>query len=156
MNSVSLIRFVAKIQVSDEGCWIWQGKLHGGYGRHSVDGRTEQAHRASYQHFIGSIPDGYELDHFKCQRKSCVHPWHVEPVSIKGRINSVRYQALKTRCKYGHEFTFENTYVDHKGARSCRTCRREAEKRWQRANPQRHMEQQLRAHEKAKEKRRSG
>ncbi len=32
----------------------------------------------------------------------------------------------KTKCKWGHEFTEENIYVDPRGRRRCRTCRRES------------------------------
>lgn len=36
-------------------------------------------------------------------------------------------QVLKerTHCKYGHEFTVENTWVEKTGTRHCRTCHRE-------------------------------
>jgi len=30
----------------------------------------------------------------------------------------------KTHCKWGHEFTKENTYVDGRGNRTCKICRR--------------------------------
>lgn len=31
--------------------------------------------------------------------------------------------ARKTHCKYGHEFTPENTYIEAYGSRRCRACR---------------------------------
>lgn len=40
----------------------------------------------------------------------------------------------KTHCKRGHEFTEDNTYVDKRGSRTCRTCRREWHLHWQRAH----------------------
>ena len=30
----------------------------------------------------------------------------------------------KTHCKYGHEYTTANTYIDSKGGRRCRECNR--------------------------------
>jgi hypothetical protein len=37
----------------------------------------------------------------------------------------------KTHCKFGHEFTPENTAINTAGARVCRTCSRERTRRWQ-------------------------
>jgi hypothetical protein len=33
-----------------------------------------------------------------------------------------KHKHPKTHCKYGHEFTTENTYVTKRGERLCRTC----------------------------------
>jgi hypothetical protein len=56
------------------------------------------------------------------------------------RHNVEMMAALKrsrTHCKYGHEFTPENTYIRPEGRRECRVCiedrhvaRYEAQKRW--------------------------
>jgi hypothetical protein len=58
-----------------------------------------------------------------------VNPDHLEPVSH--RLNMDRAVAARTHCKYGHEFTPENTYNrrNAKGgiSRACRTCRRSQE-----------------------------
>jgi len=35
----------------------------------------------------------------------------------------------KTHCRNGHEFTVENTYVNRRGSRECRACRRNAHRR---------------------------
>ena len=39
----------------------------------------------------------------------------------KGRVCTTG-QANKTHCKHGHEFTAENTRLDKKGHRRCKTC----------------------------------
>jgi hypothetical protein len=61
-----------------------------------------------------------------------VNPDHLEPVT--GRENVARgrppgpkvgYRKPKpTHCKYGHEFTPENTYVRPDGAWTCKECRK--------------------------------
>ena len=80
-------RFVDKILIGD-GCWEWQGARSGnGYGTLGVDGRTRLAHRLSYQHFIGPIPDGLDLDHL-CRVRWCVNPRHLEPVTRS--VNATR------------------------------------------------------------------
>lgn len=36
--------------------------------------------------------------------------------------NGLHNNARKVRCKYGHEFTPENTYI-YRGRRNCRACK---------------------------------
>lgn len=63
------------------GCLIWTGPLdRDGYGVASVEGRTHRAHRLSYETRVGPIPDGLQLDH-TCERRDCVRPEHLEPVT---------------------------------------------------------------------------
>jgi hypothetical protein len=38
------------------------------------------AHRWAYEHFIGPIPAGLEIDHL-CRVRHCVNPAHLEPVT---------------------------------------------------------------------------
>lgn len=62
-------------------CWLWTGVRHpDGYGRMHLKGRYVQAHRWSYEHFVGPIRAGLEIDHL-CRVTSCVRPEHLEPVT---------------------------------------------------------------------------
>lgn len=84
-----LDRFLAKVnregQVPPHApemgpCWEWTGSKTRGYGNIG-DGRTLiLAHRWSHEHFIGPIPDGYEVDHV-CRNRGCVRPEHLEAVT---------------------------------------------------------------------------
>lgn len=126
-------RFWAKVDKGGEGgCWLWTGATSVGYGRFNLDDRLGMAHRISYELLIGPIPDGLHLDHL-CRVTTCVNPAHLEPVTC--RENIVRgvgpsaANAVKTHCIHGHEFTPENTHVRSRGARECRTCMRERDRR---------------------------
>lgn len=56
------------------------------------------AHRWSYEHHVGAIPTGHEIDHVKargCTSKLCVNPDHLEPVlhaenRRRGRLDTCR------------------------------------------------------------------
>lgn len=62
------------------GCWIWTGSIdRDGYG-YLHDGRRHNAHRWTYEKFVGPIPDGLEIDHL-CRVRPCVNPDHLEPVT---------------------------------------------------------------------------
>jgi len=74
----------------------------------------------------GVLEKGLELDHL-CKNRGCVNPAHIEQVTHtvnvhRGGVNGSNF--TKTECKYGHEFTSENTYVNSKGWRYCRACAR--------------------------------
>ena len=103
------------------GCWLWWGANDGkaGYGRCGPGyGPTRQAHRLSYIHFKGPIPDGLELDHL-CGNPPCVNPDHLEPVTL--RENVQRAKAKRLRCRNGHVRTSENTYF-WKRKYLCKIC----------------------------------
>jgi hypothetical protein len=119
------------------GCWPWTGARNSsGYGVIRIDDKTQQAHRVTYERFVGPIPDGMELDHL-CRVRHCVNPAHLEPVTRhenwrRGEAPSA-VNARKTHCDSGHEFTPENTYVKPRGGRECRTCMSERRRRAYRA-----------------------
>lgn len=67
-----------------------------------------------------------------CSRE-CYLSWQVgvsKPISAeiiaKGVAASREAALAKTHCKRGHKFTEETTYINPRGARVCKICRREA------------------------------
>jgi hypothetical protein len=60
-----------------EGHWLWSGAQNSaGYGVIREAGRGSRmlyVHRASYEIFIGPIPDGHQIDH-ECERTLCFKP----------------------------------------------------------------------------------
>lgn len=119
----TLDRFLAKFVVQASGCWEWTASRdRRGYGHFKVlEGNSRFAHRWSYQHFVGPIPDGLELDHL-CVNPSCVNPDHLEPVTRAE--NQRRRLARMTACHRGHPFDEANTYRPYEGRRVCRACHR--------------------------------
>lgn len=109
----------------NSGCWLWLGHLKGnGYGTLAVkDGeewRTQHAHIASYETFVGPVPDGHDLDH-KCRLRCCINPGHLEPVTRSinlARSPLMNRQRHKTHCPAGHPYSGTNS----RGQRICRPC----------------------------------
>lgn len=131
------LRIVEKISRQADGCWIWTGSMHNGYGRVGWKGRQSYgAHRAIYELFRGEIPRGLQLDHL-CRIPACVNPAHLEPVT--GAENTRRStlgerQKARTHCPKGHAYNEQNTYIDHRGHRGCKTCIRAAGEVYRKAN----------------------
>jgi HNH endonuclease len=120
----------------NSGCFIWMGNISwNGYGTLKIgykkegNRKTEWAHRAAYEYFVGPIPEGMDLDH-KCRMRCCVNPDHLEPVTRventrRGNLFSVlkARAALQTHCKRGHALSGSNLRISTGGSRLCRTCR---------------------------------
>jgi len=128
-------------------CWVWTGAMfRKGYGnvRHWNGERwtNRGAHIVTYEAAYGPVPEGLFVCHH-CDTPACCRPSHLftgtqaenlADMTAKGRRRSGAYLAARTHCKYGHEFTPENTYVTKRGTRSCRTCARAATAAWRRNN----------------------
>ena len=148
-------RVLVKTVIDEEsGCWMFMGARakSGGYGVLTVHQVRYRAHRVTYEHFIGPVPDGLVLDHLchssdtgcpggkdGCRHTACVNPDHLEAVSQRENIRRAhwgdltrygRHERDKTECPFGHPYSEENTYIN-KGKRYCRICfkRRYAVKR---------------------------
>ena len=131
MTTSRLERFEAK---HDKGpsCWLWTASTCSGYGNFWDGERKISAHRWSYEHYVGPIPEGLQIDHL-CGTPLCVNPGHLEPVThrvnnLRGITNATAVNARKTHCKHGHEFTEANTLTrrdrNKAPSRRCRTCHR--------------------------------
>lgn len=120
-------RFMSKVLVLDDGCWLWcASTARGGYGQFN-DGRTMvRAHRFAYEQLVGPIGEGLDLDHL-CRERACVNPKHLEPVDRAENLRrGYAARGVPTHCAQGHAFDRDNTFIRPGGARGCRTCRNAA------------------------------
>lgn len=149
MDDKALGRFLAKIEIAPSGCWLWKGVCsRNGYGQLWYQGRMVGAHCLSYDHWIGPVGAGNEVEHachstdrfccggYACPHRRCVCPDHLEAIPhienvrrglapVVARYRAGSYNLLKTHCPYGHAYDVVNTLVvSTTGERQCRTCNR--------------------------------
>lgn len=153
MDEASARRFHSKIQIADNGCWLWTGTPTGqNYGRFWLDGKSHYAHVVAYREFVGPLPEGYQVDHAchtrdetcpggpTCQHRLCVNyqDGHLEAVTPYTNVMRSRGPAAvntrKVFCKNGHPLEGANLFRDSRGDRGCRTCQAQRVKEWTREN----------------------
>lgn len=111
---------------SESGCWLWTGPTTpNGYGKFRLPGASEQViHRLLYEHYVGPIGEGLQLDHL-CRVRACCRPEHFEQVTASENTwRQDHYERSRTECPKGHPYSDENTRIDKTGARHCRECDR--------------------------------
>lgn len=117
-------RLLRRCEENESGCWIFAGAKRYGYGAVGLpDGRTALAHRVTFEHFIGEIPAGLDLDHL-CRTRACCNPWHVEPVTRRVNANrGLRGKGYRDEvCPNGHAYTAATTRTSYRGGRQCLVC----------------------------------
>jgi len=116
-----------------EECWEWQGYINlQGYGSFCYDGKVGKAHRFSLFIKEGRYLTSSEWACHTCDNKKCVNPHHLYLGDRKSNVRDAVERGLwssgnckKTACKRGHDFTEENTRLNPRGERVCKTCDRE-------------------------------
>jgi len=98
-------RAATEYSVDQSGCWIsnYAGQGNRYAGIDEVGGpRRYYAHRASWTHTNGPIPDGGVIDHL-CRNRQCVNPDHLRAISLlensKRQIEGI---IAEGHCRWGH------------------------------------------------------
>lgn len=148
-------RFLSRTDRTGE-CWLWTAtRRRNGYGIFSQGRRKTliYAHRWSYAHFVGPIPDGLEIDHTchdpavcklgsDCPHRRCVNPAHLRAVThrenclVSGAAEATsKAHRAKTHCPQGHPYDEENTAWYWNRCywnRTCRECKRKRTREYMR------------------------
>lgn len=73
------------LKATADGCWEWQGKTNdGGYGLMVPEGANTAewyAHRVAWDLLMTGHAPNRQLDHRTCKRRTCVNPFHLDPVT---------------------------------------------------------------------------
>lgn len=144
-------RIEARVEMEPfSGCWIWTGsyRIAPQEKRKTLPerrypylyiGRKQYvaAHRASYELFVGPIPDGLTIDHL-CRTTLCVNPLHLEPVTMRENVlrgtSFAAQNAKKTHCLRGHPY---DKVRSGDGARYCSVCALDDSRKYESRHPER-------------------
>ena len=74
------------------GCWNWTGAVTKAYGCLKVFGKTQKAHRFSYERVHGPIPKSMHVLH-NCDNGLCVNPDHLR---LGTHADNMRDRSLRT------------------------------------------------------------
>lgn len=117
------------------GCLLWTGYVKGTTPYH----RGQSVKHLLWEHYNDPLNEGDKLMR-DCASAECVNPKH----------HHVRPKSL-THCINGHAYTPENTKLNEKGYKVCRTCLRKhfneyRQRRRQRSDPEAWLNPQPKTH----------
>lgn len=128
------------VEASDQGAIRRNGRLmklqrSKGYFQITLDHRTYSVHRLVAEAFHG--PDERMVRHLDGNGENNTPAnlrYGTNRENVQDTIDHGRNFFLnKTHCRNGHEYTDENTYLDH-GRRVCRICNAAAQRRYKERN----------------------
>lgn len=116
---------VKEITVDANGCWLYSHVcMSTGYGRVRWQGRRTTTHRVTWEHYVGPIPEGRQIDHL-CRVRACCNPLHLEVVDQRTNVRRGESPSTVTArsgvCQRGHSMA-DAYHAPGSGKYSCRSC----------------------------------
>ena len=113
-STPAIERVLDKVEiVTESGCWIFMGALNdAGYGIVGLGGRgdgVDRAHRVTYRHFNGDIPEGLFVCH-RCDVPSCCNPHHLFPGTPQANHDDMRAKKRHSNPPRNHHDRGEHRY----------------------------------------------
>lgn len=127
-NRQWIARVLAGCDPLPSGCIVWRGsKNHKGYGQTNYRGRTKHVHRMLYEVVHGITLATVQFVCHSCDVRACCNIAHLWLGNAKDNYHDSAAKKRTSRftiirCKHGHEYTLENTYVTSAGKRNCKRC----------------------------------
>lgn len=127
-QSISIMaRMSGRVSVMVEGCWRWNGSTNcAGYGVIRINNKSALVHRLVVKAIYLDLKSTDHVHHL-CEAKYCLNPSHLVAITASHHcaLNpnwSGRAKRWQTKCKYGHEFSEQNTHHTKNGGRQCKAC----------------------------------
>ena len=91
MEAADWMRFMEKIEIQDNGCWVWTGCIkQNGYGQFGFQAKVYECHRLILQEKLGR-PIHKKLDtRHLCGVRKCCSPDHVEESTRKENMADMK------------------------------------------------------------------
>jgi hypothetical protein len=91
-------------EVTPTGCWEYQGSRHVPQDYGIV--RHKRAHRVSFAHHRGPIPEGHVVRHLVCDNPPCINPAHL---ALGTQADNIKDMMAKERYVKGHVYRGETS-----------------------------------------------
>lgn len=137
-----IARFLIQTELEGE-CLVWRGsRTPNGYGRFNFNGHNAWAHRVSYELFVGPIPAGEIISHYRMDpgpeqdacSTSCIEPTHLRSMTQIENIRRAFGFATGLRlgfCRKGHPMSRDL----RRGGTICMVCRKSSNRAWAEKQP---------------------